>query len=157
MSSFRAVVVRFLHMQSFTFFPFHGVILAAISSELAASRTVTTSMQVLVVDDEIAIVDLVADMLVDEGHSVTTAHDGRSALALLRGGLRPQVVITDVMMPNLDGWGLYQAIRQELGSRIGIIIMSAGKKVALKDPRALFVPKPFSILNLLNALDQLGP
>lgn len=114
-------------------------------------------MQVLVVDDEIAIVDLVADMLVDEGHSVTTAHDGRSALALLRGGLRPSVVVTDVMMPNLDGWGLYQAIRKEVDAQIGVIIMSAGKRVQLNDQRALFVPKPFSIMDLLTALEQLGP
>lgn len=114
-------------------------------------------MQVLVVDDEIAIVDLVADMLVDEGHSVTTAHDGRSALALLRGGLRPNVVVTDVMMPNLDGWGLYQAIRKELGDQVGVIIMSAGKQINLRDHRAMFVPKPFSILDLLDALEQLSP
>lgn len=114
-------------------------------------------MQVLVVDDEIAIVDLVADMLSDEGHSVTTAHNGRSALAILRAGLRPHVVVTDVMMPNLDGFGLYQAIRAELGSQIGVLLMSAGKKADLKDARAAFISKPFSINDLLDALDGLSP
>lgn len=113
-------------------------------------------MQVLVVDDEIAIVDLVADMLVDEGHDVAKAHDGRSALALLRAGLRPQVVITDLMMPNLDGLGLYYAIRNEVDDYTGVLLMSAGKRIEMKDPRAAFLPKPFSLIDLLNALEGLA-
>lgn len=113
-------------------------------------------MQVLVVDDEIAIVDLVADMLSDEGHDVAKAHDGRSALALLRAGLRPQVVITDMMMPNLDGLGLYHAIRNEIDQYTGVLLMSAGKKFEISDPRAAFLPKPFGLDDLLDALEMLG-
>lgn len=113
-------------------------------------------MQVLVVDDEIAIVDLVADILNDEGHAVEKAYDGRSALAMLRAGLRPQVVITDVMMPNLDGMGLYHAIRSEIGAHIGVLLMSAGKKINLLDPRAAFLPKPFSMIDLLDGLEGLA-
>lgn len=112
-------------------------------------------MHVLVVDDEIAIVDLVADMLEEEGHSVARAHDGRSALALLRAGLRPQIVITDVMMPNVDGLVLYETIRSELGSDIGVLLMSAGRKLELKDARAAFLPKPFGIGELLSSVERL--
>ena len=114
-------------------------------------------MQVLVVDDEIAIVDLLADMLQDEGYEVARAHDGRSALAMLRAGLRPHVVITDLMMPNLDGMGLYRAIRSEFAEfRIGVVLMSAGKKIALDDHRATFIPKPFSVIDLLDAIERLA-
>ena len=70
-------------------------------------------MLVLIVDDEVAIVELLAELLTDEGYQVQTAFDGRSALALLQAGLEPAVVITDIMMPGLDGWALYRAIRTE--------------------------------------------
>jgi CheY-like chemotaxis protein len=114
-------------------------------------------MQVLVVDDEIAIVDLLADMLSDEGYQVAKAHDGRTALALLRAGMRPQIVITDLMMPNLDGIGLYHAIRSEFPrDRIGVLLMSAGKKARIDDPHALFLPKPFSVVDLLDAIERLA-
>lgn len=114
-------------------------------------------MHVLVVDDEIAIVELVADMLEEEGHNVAKAHDGRSALALLRAGLYPDVVVTDVMMPNLDGFALYQTIRSELGAEIGVLLMSAGRHIDLHDTRAAFLPKPFGIGELLNGVDRLAP
>jgi two-component system, chemotaxis family, chemotaxis protein CheY len=114
-------------------------------------------MHVLVVDDEIAIVDLVADMLEEEGHSVARAHDGRSALDLLRAGLRPHVVITDVMMPNVDGLVLYETIRNEFGVDVGVLLMSAGRPLELHDSRAAFLPKPFSIGELLSSVDGLAP
>jgi CheY-like chemotaxis protein len=114
-------------------------------------------MYVLVVDDEIAIVDLLADMLGEEGYEVAKAHDGRTALAMLRAGIRPQIVITDLMMPNLDGMGLYHAIRSEFpNQRIGVILMSAGRKAQISDPLATFLPKPFNVIDLLDAIEHLA-
>lgn len=114
-------------------------------------------MRVLVVDDEIAITDLLADVLSDEGYEVAKAHDGRTALAMLRDGLRPQVIITDLMMPNLDGIALYHAIRDEFpDDPIGVILMSAGKQTRVQDSRVVFLPKPFSIMDLLDAIERLA-
>lgn len=115
-------------------------------------------MQILVVDDELAIVELLTDILGDEGYDVVTAHDGKSALGLLRAGLHPTIVITDLMMPNLDGMGLYRALRSELGAQqIGVVLVSAGSNnVTLNDPRAVFVPKPFSIDHLLATIERLA-
>ena len=113
-------------------------------------------MQILVVDDEIAIVNLLAEVLTDEGYEVEKAHDGRSALALLRAGLRPQVIVTDVMMPNLDGIGLYNAVRDEFQTlRIGMVLVSAGKRIVPSDPLALFVPKPFGVMDIIDAVERL--
>lgn len=113
-------------------------------------------MQVLVVDDEIAIVNLLAEVLSDEGHTVEKAHDGTSALALLRAGLRPQVIVTDVMMPNLDGIGLYTAIRNEFADQqIGMVLVSAGKQIRLNDPLAVFVSKPFGVVDIIDAVERL--
>ncbi len=112
-------------------------------------------MLVLIVDDEVAIVDLLAELLTDEGYHVQTAYDGRSALSLLRNGLRPTVIISDIMMPGLDGWALYQAVRGDMGlHNLGIILMSAGRArpVELSDNRAAFINKPFSVYDILDAL-----
>jgi DNA-binding response OmpR family regulator len=115
-------------------------------------------MQVLVVDDEIAIIELLTDILSDEGYDVAWAYDGKHALSLIRSGKYPEIVITDLMMPNLDGIGLYHAIRSEFGvEQIGVLLMSAGgRKVELSDPRAIFIPKPFSIDDLLAAIERLA-
>jgi len=116
-------------------------------------------MLILVVDDEVAIVELLSELLSDEGYEVQTAYDGRSALSLLRTGLKPRVVITDVMMPGLDGWGLYRAVRAELPREdVGIILMSAGRAgpTDLADPRATFVNKPFSVYDVLNAIERVA-
>lgn len=113
-------------------------------------------MQVLVVDDEIAIVNLLAEVLSDEGYQVQKAHDGRSALAILRSGVRPRIIVTDVMMPNLDGLGLYHAIRSEFpDAQIGMVLVSAGKKVQLDDPQAIFVGKPFGVMDIIDAVERL--
>ena len=116
-------------------------------------------MMVLVVDDEVAIVELLAELLADEGHQVQTAYDGRSALSLLRTGLRPAVVITDIMMPGLDGWALYRALRHELPlDEVGVILMSAGRNrpVEFEDPHATFITKPFSVYEMLDAIERVA-
>jgi len=114
-------------------------------------------MQVLIVDDEIAIVELLADLLSFEGYEVTRAHNGKVALGMLRAGLRPEVVVTDVMMAELDGLGLYHAIRSELSDEpIGVLLMSAGKEIHIDDPHAAFIAKPFSIPDLLDAIERLA-
>jgi CheY-like chemotaxis protein len=112
-------------------------------------------MLVLVVDDEVAIVELLAELLTDEGYEVQTAFDGRNALALLRSGLRPEVVITDIMMPGLDGWALYDAIRGQLGMMTtGVVLMSAGRANTrvLEDPQVTFIAKPFNVFDMLEAI-----
>ena len=114
-------------------------------------------MLVLVVDDEIAIVELLAELLADEGYEVKAAYDGRNALALLQTGLRPEVVITDIMMPGLDGWGLYHALRTDLPlEEVGVVLMSAGRNrpADLHDPHAIFITKPFSVSDMLDAIER---
>src|SRR5206468_568036 len=57
----------------------------------------------LVVDDDDAIRDALAEVLRDERYVVATAEDGRRALELLKSGLRPSVVLLDLWMPDVDG------------------------------------------------------
>jgi DNA-binding response OmpR family regulator len=81
--------------------------------------------QVLVVDDEIGALTLIGIMLERGGFSVQKAKDARMALAALDEGT-PDLIILDVMMPEIDGIELCQMIRQREDTRnIPVLILSA--------------------------------
>ncbi|WP_282082199.1 response regulator transcription factor [Streptomyces tendae] len=67
---------------------------------------------VMVAEDDADQAELVRRYLEHEGHEVTLAHDGRSALDLLRGR-RPDLLVLDVMMPRVDGLDVCRVIRAE--------------------------------------------
>ena len=82
-------------------------------------------LSVLIVDDDRATLMLVEHLLKALGHKVHTAQDGRSALAQAMS-IRPQIIISDWIMPGLDGVSLCKALRQtEEGQQIYFIILSA--------------------------------
>lgn len=104
--------------------------------------------RVLVADDEPAITTLMADMLAYAGFSVIRAHGGAEALLLARSE-RPDVVMLDVMMPDLDGRDACRALKmdQALGHIPVILFSSAdGRDVHWRGAGAdAFLQKPFSI------------
>jgi CheY-like chemotaxis protein len=108
---------------------------------------------VLIVEDEFAIADLLEMALTDEGYRVIKAANGRQGLERLAEGPLPDLVISDFMMPVLDGAGLVQAMRQSEGQReVPIIIMSSMPEAnvhARIDRYAAFVRKPFQIAGLM--------
>lgn len=66
---------------------------------------------VLVVDDEADIRELVRLNLELDGHDVALAGDGAAALAAVAAGLRPDVVLLDLMMPEIDGWEVLRRLK----------------------------------------------
>lgn len=102
---------------------------------------------VLIVEDEFAIADLLEMALTDEGHRVLHAANGRQGLERLAEGPRPDLVISDYMMPVLDGAGLLQAMRGTDGHRtIPVIVMSSMPEANVRERLAgyaAFVRKPF--------------
>jgi DNA-binding response OmpR family regulator len=80
---------------------------------------------ILVVDDDPAIRDLVADALADEGYLVETAANGAEAVEAVEGRT-PWLVLLDMRMPVLDGWGFAQVMR-ERGVRLPIVVMTAAE------------------------------
>lgn len=105
---------------------------------------------ILVVDDEFYIVGLLADVLEDEGFRVHRAYDGVSALELAEH-TPIDLVIADVMMPNLDGVTLAQRLR-ERHKDIRILLMSAA--VPRVPQEFGFIAKPFDINELLDKLNE---
>lgn len=104
---------------------------------------------VLIVDDEFAVADVLEMALADEGYRVLTAANGRQGLQRLAEGPRPDLVITDHMMPVLDGAGMLRAMRTAEAHRdIPCIVMSAVPEANVRerfDGYAAFLRKPFRI------------
>lgn len=61
---------------------------------------------ILIVEDDPDIRDVYAELLRAEGHTVRMAADGVEAMALLTDGVKPSLIVIDLLMPVLDGWGL---------------------------------------------------
>jgi two-component system OmpR family response regulator len=109
-------------------------------------------LRVLVVDDEAYITDLVATALRYEGFDVTSAGDGRKALALVES-FRPDLMVLDIMLPDVDGFEVQQRL-VDRGRRIPVLFLTA--RDATEDKiRGLtiggddYVTKPFSLEELI--------
>ena len=81
--------------------------------------------QILVIDDDAGFRGIVRALLERAGHLVIEASDGRSALQRLRAPPRPDLVITDLLMPQMDGIEVLQHLRR-INGEIRILAMSGG-------------------------------
>ncbi len=106
---------------------------------------------ILVVDDEQKIVNIIKAYLEREGHKVVAAYDGRSALFLARTQA-PDLIILDLMLPELSGWEVCRILRAE--SNVPIIMLTArdedtDKIVGLELGADDYVTKPFNSRELV--------
>ncbi len=116
--------------------------------------------RVLVIDDDEEIRTLVKHMLVGEGHEVEEALDGAEGLRLF-GKHLPDLVLTDINMPGLDGHDVIEAIRV-LHADVPIIAVSGGGAIS-KDELLLkasalgateIIMKPFEFRQLVGAVER---
>jgi two-component system, OmpR family, response regulator MprA len=107
---------------------------------------------ILVVDDDPAIRDALALLLKEEGCVVHAAPDGLAALEVVARD-SPDLVITDLYMPKLDGVGLIARLRSERPD-LPLIVLSAGIRVSPPDGVPFFA-KPFDSEHLLATVTSL--
>jgi len=114
----------------------------------------TAGTRLLLVEDDESIRLALTDMLEDEGFSVTTAGDGRDALAALRCGAPPDVILLDLMMPVMDGWEFRVEQRSDpLLARIPLLAMSADLSAKARAIAADgYVRKPIDFPELVREL-----
>jgi len=105
---------------------------------------------VLVVDDERYIVDLLTDLLEDEGYRVISASDGLRALEIMREQ-HPDLLLADIMMPRLDGLALLNRVREQQ-REIPVVLMSAA--VTPLTHEVPYISKPFDLDELLEVIEQ---
>lgn len=110
---------------------------------------------ILVVDDDPSILETVSGILDLEGYPVETASNGREALAAL-DRVQPSLVLLDMRMPVLDGWGFARELQQR-GIKLPILVMTAAQNArrwAEEIGAQGYVPKPFELNDLLAAVER---
>jgi two-component system, OmpR family, response regulator MprA len=111
-------------------------------------------MRILVVDDDAAVRESLGRALRLEGYDVELASDGLEALERLQGsGDDPDLVVLDVLMPNIDGLEVCRRLRR-MGSRLPVLMLTARDEVTdrvagLDAGADDYVVKPFALAELL--------
>jgi DNA-binding response OmpR family regulator len=123
---------------------------------------VDTQLRILSIEDDPEMRGLIQLIFERQGHRVIGVKQGDFGLEFLRS-LKPDVLLLDLMLPDIDGWEIYQQMKvdKEL-SKIPVIIVSArnreqdaaaGYKVVGKDR---FIEKPFEVQQLINAVNEVA-
>ena len=122
----------------------------------SATRRVTARpLSVLLVEDQDAVRRFASLALQGEGHQVSEAESGESALELAATDEHFDVLVTDVTMPGMDGQELAERVRV-LRPDVGVVLMSgyAAASDGAPIPRSVFLQKPFAPADLLAALNR---
>jgi signal transduction histidine kinase len=125
--------------------------------ESEAAALTSLPGRILIVEDDRQILSIVSLLLEDEGYEVLTASDGKQALARLREGPPPDLIILDLMLPTLDGWEFRTIQRADPSlANIPVLAVSADSsaKAAAIDATS-FLRKPFGAEDLLARVHKL--
>ena len=113
---------------------------------------------VLIVDDEEDIRDVIGIILKDAGYNVLTAADGEAGLALCQEA-EPQIVLTDIRMPKMDGLRLLTEIKNKMPEEVEVVVFTAFGEMdlairALQLDASDFITKPINEQALTTALKR---
>jgi two-component system response regulator VicR len=118
------------------------------------------SKTIVYIEDEPEMIDLVRLILSRKGYQVVGATGGREGLDVVRQHV-PDLVLLDLMMPDIDGWDVYQQIRaDETTKHIPVIVVTAkaqniDKVLGLHIAKVNdYISKPFSPQELVNSIEQ---
>lgn len=106
---------------------------------------------VLIVDDDDAIREVVAEVLRDEGYGVLCAANGAQALDALGKGPLPNLILLDLMMPVMSGWELLEHLQEnDRMSRIPVVVVSAMAAPGVSE----HLSKPIALDLLLDTVNR---
>jgi DNA-binding response OmpR family regulator len=121
----------------------------------------TTVKRILCIEDEQEMIDLIQLILTRRGFEVSGASGGKEGLQAVRD-LRPDLVLLDLMMPDMDGWEVYQQMKADEATRgIPVIIVTAksqhidkvlGLHIAKVDD---YISKPFGPQELIDSVERI--
>jgi CheY-like chemotaxis protein len=114
---------------------------------------------ILIIDDDLALQTVLEIALRESGYQVVLASDGEEGIAKLTT-LNPDLVISDIMMPQMDGVETFQRIKERLQDHgIPIFIMTALNRkpwfADLEAEGAVIIQKPFEINQLLRLVNDM--
>jgi CheY-like chemotaxis protein len=120
-------------------------------------------MSILVIDDDVAVLEMVSEMLNSEGVTVLTAANGEEGMRLIRGHSEIDLVITDLIMPEKEGMETIRELKRDF-PHIRILAISGGGRVSAQSYLTiakalgadLTLGKPFVRQELLDAVHALS-
>jgi twitching motility two-component system response regulator PilG len=116
--------------------------------------------KILVVEDEESLLKLESILFSSKGYTVTAVRDGKSALDSIAAD-RPDVVVLDIMLPDLDGFEVCRAIKENPETRSLPVIMLTAKKSSQDLERGkqagadAYITKPFKSVKVLEVIEGL--
>jgi two-component system response regulator VicR len=137
-----------------------GVICGKLHMVRWLPMTKKTKRMILCIEDEQEMIDLINLILSSRGFEIRGATGGKDGLEIIRKE-HPDLVLLDLMMPEMDGWEVYQQMKADEATRnIPVIVVTAraqsiekvlGLHIAKVDD---YIVKPFSPQELLNSVDK---
>lgn len=116
----------------------------------------------MVVDDEQDIIDMIKDGLgsFSKEYEVNGAGSGKECLEILKNGELPDLIILDIMMPEMSGWDVFAKLKEDLRLRsIPIVILTVKADPICKGlgkiPADDYIEKPFGIKDLKKRIDRI--
>ncbi len=125
-----------------------------------ARGVLSMPLTILVVDDDLGTRLSISDYLELSGYSVITANDGQEALAMVEE-YQPDLIVTDIVMPRMNGYELVRRVRQKPEFRLlPVILLTARTKtqeriLGYQSGCDLYLPKPFELEELAAAIRNL--
>ena len=120
----------------------------------------TAVRRVVCVEDEPEMIDLIRLILSRKGFEVIGANGGREGLEMIKNQ-KPDLVLLDLMMPDLDGWEVYQQMKADKNTTDIPVIVVTAKAQSIDKVLGLhiakvedYISKPFSPQELLDSVDQ---
>lgn len=113
-------------------------------------------MNILLIDDEPDLRETIAELLAEEGYSVTQAENGKAALEILKSGDTPKIIVLDYMMPVMDGKTFCENIAKDQKLKTIPIILLTAANIPLENATTMNVAvkleKPIDIGKFLKAV-----
>jgi len=119
----------------------------------------TKKIKITIIDDEKELVDTIKELLESRDYSVSFAYNGRSGLEVIKKE-KPDLIILDVMMPDMDGRDMLSAIKRDKDTRDVPIIMLTAKSEQIDRDQSLqlgayeYITKPYDSYYLLRQIDN---
>jgi CheY-like chemotaxis protein len=118
---------------------------------------------IVYIDDERPALELISQALKLVGYEITGVVSGKEGLALMRER-KPDLVLLDLMMPQISGWEVYQAMKMDMGlADVPVIVITARvpnqDRILVKGlpPVDDYITKPFDVKRLIRAVQRFVP
>lgn len=121
----------------------------------------TNKKTILYIEDDAEMIDLVSLIIGRHGYEVRGAHGGREGLSLAQQ-LLPNLILLDLMMPDLDGWDVYKQLKSNESTQTIPVIIITAKSQAIDRVLGLhiakvddYISKPFRPQELIDSIEKI--